>query len=144
MSVRVRYAPSPTGQQHIGGIRTALFNYFFARAGGGTFILRVEDTDRERSTPDALEDLYATLTWLGVEYDEGPGRDGGYGPYVQSERKQIYREKADELVITGKAYPCFCTSERLDALRKEQKAARKNIGYDRHCREISPDEAAAR
>ena len=144
MSVRVRYAPSPTGQQHIGGIRTALFNYFFARAGGGTFILRVEDTDRERSTPEALEDLYSTLAWLGVEYDEGPGKDGGYGPYVQSEREQLYKDKAAELVSTGRAYPCFCTSERLDALREEQKAARKNIGYDRHCREISPDEAAPR
>ena len=77
MSVRVRYAPSPTGQQHIGGIRTALFNYFFARVSGGTFILRVEDTDQERSTPDALDDLYATLEWLGVDYDEGPGKDGG-------------------------------------------------------------------
>jgi len=144
MSVRVRYAPSPTGQQHIGGIRTALFNYFFARAAGGRFILRVEDTDRERSTPGALDDLYSTLEWLGVEYDEGPGKDGAYGPYIQSERKSIYREKAAELVSSGKAYPCFCTSERLDALRKEQKAARKNIGYDRYCREISPDEAAIR
>jgi glutamyl-tRNA synthetase len=144
MSVRVRYAPSPTGQQHIGGIRTALFNYFFARASGGTFILRVEDTDQERSTADALDDLYSTLEWLGVEYDEGPGIDGGYGPYVQSERAEIYRKKAAELVEFGKAYPCFCSSERLDALREKQKADKKNIGYDRHCRGLSTDEAASR
>ncbi len=144
MSVRVRYAPSPTGLQHIGGIRTALFNYFFARANGGKFILRVEDTDRERSTPEALEDLYATLNWLGVDYDEGPGKDGGFGPYVQSEREELYSAKAAELVAAGKAYPCFCTGERLEALREEQKAAKKNIGYDRHCRDIPPQEAAAR
>ncbi len=144
MSVRVRYAPSPTGLQHIGGIRTALFNYFFARANGGTFILRVEDTDRERSSPEALEDLYTTLNWLGIEYDEGPDKDGGVGPYVQSEREALYREKAAELVNSGKAYPCFCSAERLDAVRAEQKAAKKNIGYDRYCRGLSPDEAASR
>lgn len=144
MSVRVRYAPSPTGLQHIGGIRTALFNFFFARANGGTFILRVEDTDRERSTPDALEDLFSTLEWLGIEYDEGPGKDGECGPYVQSERADLYREKAAELVASGRAYPCFCSSERLDMLREGQKAAKKNIGYDRHCREVSPGDAASR
>ena len=144
MNVRVRYAPSPTGRQHIGGIRTALFNYFFARANGGTFILRIEDTDRERSTSEALDDLYSTLEWLGIEYDEGPGKDGGYGPYVQSEREQLYRDKAAELVKAGKAYPCFCSAERLEVLRAEQKSSKKNIGYDRHCRGISPDEAAAR
>jgi len=144
MSVRVRYAPSPTGRQHIGGIRTALFNYFFARANGGTFILRIEDTDRERSTPEALEDLYSTLEWLGIDYDEGPEKDGGCGPYVQSEREQLYKEKAGELVNAGKAYPCFCSAERLDAIREEQKASKKNIGYDRHCRGLSPDEAEER
>lgn len=144
MSVRVRYAPSPTGLQHIGGIRTALFNYFFARANGGSFILRVEDTDQERSTPEALEDLFSTLDWLGVEYDEGPGKEGAVGPYVQSERAALYKEKAAELVASGKAYPCFCSSERLDMLREEQKAAKKNIGYDRHCRELSPGDAASR
>ena len=144
MSVRVRYAPSPTGLQHIGGIRTALFNYFFARANGGSFILRIEDTDRERSTPEALEDLYSTLEWLGINFDEGPGKDGGYGPYVQSEREQLYKEKAAELVSSGKAYPCFCSSERLEVIRKEQKAAKKSIGYDRHCRGLPPDEAEAR
>jgi glutamyl-tRNA synthetase len=144
MSVRVRYAPSPTGLQHIGGIRTALFNYFFARASKGTFILRIEDTDRERSTSEALGDLYATLEWLGIDYDEGPDKDGGYGPYVQSEREALYKEKASELVSAGKAYPCFCSAERLEKVRAEQKAAKKNIGYDRHCRDIPAGDAEAR
>ena len=145
MSVRVRYAPSPTGFQHIGGIRTALFNYFFARSLGGSFILRVEDTDRERSTPEALEDLYSTLEWLGVEWDEGPRRGGPFGPYVQSERRSIYTERAEELIASGSAYRCFCTAERLNALRAEQAAAKSaSVGYDRRCRSIPPAEAASR
>ncbi len=145
MSVRVRYAPSPTGLQHIGGIRTALFNYFFARANGGQFILRVEDTDRERSTSEALDDLYSTLKWLGIDYDEGPDKDGGCGPYIQSEREELYRAKSTELLEKGKAYPCFCTSERLDALRADQqKNPKGHQGYDHHCRSLSPDETASR
>jgi len=145
MSVRVRYAPSPTGLQHIGGVRTALFNYFFARSQGGSFILRVEDTDRERSTEEALQDLFDTLEWLGIDYDEGPGRDGDCGPYVQSERAAIYREKAAELVDAGEAYPCFCSGERLDALRAEQqKNPKGHQGYDRHCRDLTPGEARRR
>ena len=90
--VRVRYAPSPTGLQHIGGVRTALFNYFFARSQGGKFILRIEDTDRERYSDESLDDLYSTLEWLGVKWDEGPVVGGPYGPYVQSERTELYRE----------------------------------------------------
>ena len=113
MSVRVRYAPSPTGLQHIGGIRTALFNYFFARANNGSFILRIEDTEQSRSTEEALDDLYATLNWLGVTWDEGPLVGGDYGPYVQSERSSIYQEYAQKLIDLGKAYKCYCTSERL-------------------------------
>ena len=145
MSVRVRYAPSPTGLQHIGSVRTALFNYFFAKSKNGQFLLRVEDTDRERSTSDALDDLYATLEWLGVSYDEGPGKDGGCGPYVQSEREHLYKEKAEELVKEGKAYPCFCTSERLDALREEQKGKKgSTFGYDRHCRDLDSAEVQKR
>lgn len=145
MSVRVRYAPSPTGLQHIGGIRTALFNYFFARANGGQFILRVEDTDRDRSTPEALEDLYSTLEWLGIDYDEGPDKEGDCGPYVQSEREALYKSKAAELVEAGRGYPCFCTSGRLDALRAEQqKNPKGHQGYDHHCRSLSPDETEAR
>jgi len=144
MSVRVRYAPSPTGLQHIGGARTALFNYFFARANGGNFILRVEDTDRERFNPEALKDLFSCLEWLGIHYDEGPGRDGACGPYVQSERKSLYAEQAEKLLGSDNAYHCFCSAERLDSIRNEQKLAKKSIGYDRHCRKISIDEARSR
>ena len=125
MSVRVRYAPSPTGLQHIGGVRTALFNYFFARSQGGTFILRVEDTDRERYHEEALQDLYDTFEWLGIEWDEGPNKDGGYGPYVQSERFDLYKKYAEQLVESGYAYYCYCSAERLDALREEQKKEKK-------------------
>ena len=143
MSVRVRYAPSPTGLQHIGGIRTALFNYFFARANNGSFILRVEDTDRERSTDESLQDLYDTLKWLGIEWDEGPVVGGEFGPYIQSERSDLYARYAEKLIADGKAYRCFCTSERLDALREEQeKTKSKEKGYDRHCRHLSEEEIA--
>ncbi len=140
MEVRVRYAPSPTGLQHIGGVRTALFNYFFARSEGGTFILRIEDTDRERYNDDALQDLYDTLDWLGIEWDEGPEKGGPYGPYVQSERFGLYREYADKLLESGHAYRCFCTAERLEKLREEQKKEKKSLGYDRHCRNLSKEE----
>lgn len=140
MEVRVRYAPSPTGLQHIGGIRTALFNYFFARSQGGKFILRIEDTDRERYTDEALQDLYDTLEWLGIEWDEGPEKGGPYGPYVQSERFDLYREYAEKLLEDGKAYRCFCTPERLENLREEQKKEKKSLGYDRHCRNLSESE----
>ncbi len=144
MEVRVRYAPSPTGLQHIGGVRTALFNYFFARSQGGRFILRVEDTDRERFHEEALKDLYDTLAWLGIDWDEGPEKGGPYGPYVQSERFDIYRKYADKLLESGHAYRCFCTPERLDALREEQKKdKKKSIGYDRHCRNLSREEIDA-
>ncbi len=144
MEVRVRYAPSPTGLQHIGGIRTALFNYFFARSKGGKFILRVEDTDRERYTEEALQDLYTTLDWLGVKWDEGPEIGGPYGPYIQSERFDLYREYADKLLEDGKAYRCFCTSERLEKLREEQKKGKKSLGYDRHCRNLTQEEVNAK
>ena len=141
MSVRVRYAPSPTGLQHIGGVRTALFNYFFARANKGSFILRIEDTDRERSSDESIQDLYDTLNWLGIEWDEGPVVGGGYGPYIQSERSDLYAKYADQLIADGKAYRCFCTPERLDALRREQNEAKsKEKGYDRHCRNLTDDE----
>ncbi len=143
MSVRVRYAPSPTGLQHIGGVRTALFNYFFARANGGSFILRIEDTDRERSTDESIQDLYDTLEWLGVDWDEGPVVGGDFGPYIQSERSDLYAKYAQKLIDDGKAYRCFCTPERLDQLRKEQDAAKsKEKGYDRHCRNLSDEDVA--
>ena len=140
MEVRVRYAPSPTGLQHIGGVRTALFNYFFARSKGGKFILRIEDTDRERFSEESLNDLYETLEWLGIEWDEGPVKGGPYGPYIQSERSELYREYADKLVGEGKAYYCFCSSERLSDLREVQKKEKKNYGYDRHCRNLSHED----
>lgn len=141
MSVRVRYAPSPTGLQHIGGVRTAIFNYFFARATGGKFILRIEDTDRERFNDESLQDLYDTLNWLGITWDEGPDKDGGYGPYVQSERFEIYREYTEKLLKSGHAYKCFCTEERLEKLREEQKKSKsKEQGYDRHCSNLPKEE----
>ncbi|MCH3907556.1 MAG: glutamate--tRNA ligase [Sphaerochaeta sp.] len=148
MEVRVRYAPSPTGLQHIGGIRTALFNYFFARANGGKFILRIEDTDRERYSDASLQDLYDTLAWLGITWDEGPVVGGPYGPYIQSERTAIYQKYAKMLVDMGKAYYCYCTPERLEALREEQTASHSQYqGYDRHCLHLSQaerDEAIAK
>ncbi len=143
MDVRVRYAPSPTGLQHIGGIRTALFNYFFARSSGGKFILRVEDTDRERYSDESLEDLYSTLDWLGIKWDEGPVVGGPYGPYIQSERFDIYKKYAEQLVKEGKAYYCYCTPERLEALREEQVRTKSEYqGYDRHCANLTEEERA--
>jgi len=144
MQVRVRYAPSPTGLQHIGGIRTALFNYFFARSQKGSFILRIEDTDQERYSTEALDDLYATLEWLGIEYDEGPIKGGPFAPYVQSERFDIYEMYAKKLVEDGKAYYCYCSPERLERVRKEQQEAKSQYqGYDRHCRNLSSEERLA-
>ena len=141
MEVRVRYAPSPTGLQHIGGIRTALFNYFFAKSMGGKFILRIEDTDRERYTEESLQDLYDTLDWLGIKWDEGPVVGGPYGPYVQSERFDIYKEYAEKLVRDGKAYYCYCSPERLERLREEQAASKSQYqGYDRHCANLTEEE----
>lgn len=144
MSVRVRYAPSPTGLQHIGGVRTALFNYFFARSMKGSFILRIEDTDRERYDPRALQDIYETYDWLGIGWDEGPRVGGNFGPYFQSERTGLYREYAEKLIESGRGYYCFCTSERLEKLREEQSSRGEGQGYDRHCRNLEPAEAAAR
>ena len=145
MSVRVRYAPSPTGLQHIGGVRTALFNYFFAKASGGKFILRIEDTDQGRYSDESLQDLYDTLNWLGIKADEGPQDGGDYGPYIQSERVLLYREYAQKLIDEGKAYYCFCDEQRLENLREEQKQNKSSIqGYDRHCRELPPQEVATK
>ena len=140
MKVRVRYAPSPTGFQHIGGVRTALFNYLFARAKGGEFILRIEDTDRERYRQDAMEDIYATFDWLGFHWDEGPDIHGPVDPYVQSERVELYREHARHLVESAHAYPCYCSHERLEELKVDQRRQGAALGYDRRCRELSPQE----
>jgi len=140
MTVRVRYAPSPTGLQHIGGIRTALFNYFFARASGGSFILRLEDTDRTRYSEEAIADLYETFRWLGIHWDEGPDVGGPFAPYIQSERTELYQRYAKQLVETGHGYPCFCSQERLEQMRKEQEESKDSFGYDRHCRNLTPQE----
>lgn len=138
----MRYAPSPTGWQHIGGARTALFNYFFTRVHGGKFILRIEDTDQTRFLPEALDDLYETMDWLGIEWDEGPGREGGFGPYVQSERSALYQKYARQLVESGKAYYCYCTPARLERIRKIQEQNGLPPGYDRHCRNLTEAELA--
>ena len=148
MNIRVRYAPSPTGLQHIGGIRTALFNFLFARSAGGTFILRLEDTDRTRYDPAYEQNLYDTFSWLGIQWDEGPGRGGPFAPYVQSQRTETYRNVAGELLEGGSAYRCFCGTERLEKVRAEREAAKSpETGYDRLCRNItrkeSDDRAAA-
>jgi len=145
MHTRVRYAPSPTGMQHIGGVRTALFNYLFARASGGTFILRVEDTDRTRYATEFEQNLYDTLTWLGIAWDEGGPQGGIHSPYVQSQRLDLYRQHAGNLVDQGRAYYCFCDSDRLERVREEQATAKvSNMGYDRHCRSLSSDEVATK
>ncbi len=142
MMVRVRYAPSPTGLQHIGGVRTALFNYLFARAQGGAFVLRIEDTDQERYSEEALEDIYATFEWLGISWDEGPDRGGPYGPYFQSQRLERYHKAVRSLLDAGKAYECFCSAERLAGLRSE--GARDGVvGYDRRCRNLDDEQRAA-
>lgn len=140
MDVRVRYAPSPTGMQHIGGVRTALFNYLYARSTGGKFILRVEDTDRTRYSREFEQNLYDTLAWLGVDWDEGGNKGGEYGPYVQSERFDLYKKYALELVERGQAYRCFCTEERLEGVRKAQTESKGSLGYDRHCRSLGREE----
>jgi glutamyl-tRNA synthetase len=140
--VRVRFAPSPTGSLHIGGLRTALFNWLFARHSGGKFILRIEDTDQKRYDPDALRSLTEALRWAGLDWDEGPEVGGDYGPYVQSERLEFYQRYAQQLVDEGKAYRCYCTPERLQQVNKEKEARKETPGYDRHCRNLTPEQIA--
>lgn len=141
---RVRFAPSPTGYLHVGGLRTALYNYLFAKKNNGTFVLRIEDTDRNRYVPGAVENLIAALEWCGVTYDEGPQKEGRYGTYIQSERLAIYQSLCKELVEKKKAYYCFCTPERLDALKVEQEKAGQQKKYDKHCIHLSDAEVADR
>jgi glutamyl-tRNA synthetase len=141
--VRVRIAPSPTGPFHAGGARTALYNWLFARHHGGTFIVRIEDTDRTRYSAAAQADILESLRWLQLDWDEGPEVDGPFGPYIQSQRVEIHRHYAQLLLERGYAYKCFCTPERLAALRREQIARREAVGYDRHCRDLPPDEQEA-
>ncbi len=139
--VRVRYAPSPTGIPHVGNIRTALFNWLFARHSGGVFIVRIEDTDVARTVPGALEAILDSLRWLGIDWDEGPEAGGDYGPYFQSQRLELYKKYAAELVSNGHAYYCHCTPERLEKMRQEQMARKEPPGYDRCCRELGLGEA---
>ena len=141
----MRIAPSPTGDPHVGTAYIALFNYVFARKSGGTFLLRIEDTDQERYTAGSEAAIFEALRWLGLTWDEGPDVGGPHGPYRQSERLELYRAQADVLRTTGKAYRCFCTRERLDAVRAQQIAEKRDVlGYDGHCRGVAPDESDRR
>jgi glutamyl-tRNA synthetase len=142
--IRVRFAPSPTGYLHVGGLRTALYNYLFAKHHHGKFILRIEDTDQSRKVEGAVENLIQTLKWAGVEYDEGPDKDGGFGPYIQSQRLPVYITHAKELIQKGHAYYCFCSTERLAEVKNKNKELKLPFSYDRHCRNIAPDEAQRR
>src|SRR5688500_11708158 len=130
MSVRVRFAPSPTGWLHVGGARTAYFNWLFARQRGGVFVIRVEDTDVVRSSAESESGVLDDLRWLGLEWDEGPDRGGPHGPYRQSERLELYRERATALVEARRAYPCYCTDAELEARRQEALAAGRPPHYD--------------
>ncbi|HKM39553.1 MAG TPA: glutamate--tRNA ligase [bacterium] len=135
--IRVRFAPSPTGHLHVGGARTALFNWLLARHTGGTFVLRIEDTDTERSTQASVDQILSSLKWLGLNWDEGPEIGGEYGPYFQSQRLHLYEEKAQELLEKGMAYLCYCTPEELEAEREQARQAGKAPGYSGRCRDLS-------
>ncbi len=141
---RVRFAPSPTGHMHLGSARTALYDYLLAHQTDGQFVLRIEDTDIKRYVPGAEEELMNGLRWLGIDYDEGPDKGGPYGPYRQSERKEIYQEYAHKLIDTDHAFYCFCTPERLARVREEQQKRKEPPHYDGTCRRLSKDEAEAR
>ena len=138
-TVRTRFAPSPTGFMHVGNLRTALYEYLIAKSMGGSFVLRIEDTDQERKVEGAVQVIYNTLQQVGLIHDEGPDIGGEYGPYVQSERKGLYLPYAEQLVKEGKAYYCFCSKERLDSLHSEDGLG----GYDRHCRDLPEEEVKA-
>jgi glutamyl-tRNA synthetase len=140
--VRVRFAPSPTGYPHVGNIRTALFNWLFARRYGGKFIVRIEDTDVTRKVEGAEKGILDSLRWLELDWDEGPDVGGDYGPYYQSQRLKMYKDAAEKLIAQGDAYYCYCSPERLDAMRSEQVKRKQPPGYDRHCRELTPEERA--
>ena len=144
MEVRTRFAPSPTGYMHLGNLRSALYTYLFAKANGGKFILRIEDTDQSRYVPGAVDVIYRTLKSIGMQWDEGPDIGGDFGPYVQSERKNMYLPYAEQLVKAGKAYYCFCTEEELSARREEAQSRGETFKYDKHCLHLSPEEVQRR
>ena len=140
-SIRVRFAPSPTGYLHVGGLRTALYNYLFAKHQNGKIVLRIEDTDRKRFVEGAVENLIETLKWTGVNFDEGPGIGGEFVSYFQSDRLKVYREHTNKLISEGKAYYCFCTPDRLEKLREEQKQQKlPQLKYDKHCLSLNKDQ----
>ena len=146
-TVRTRFAPSPTGRMHVGNLRTALYAYLIAKHENGSFMLRIEDTDQERFVDGALEIIYRTLAKTGLIHDEGPDKDGGYGPYVQSERNAqgIYLKYARQLIEQGDAYYCFCTKERLDSLKSSVGEDSKEIAvYDKHCLHLDKEEVEAK
>jgi glutamyl-tRNA synthetase len=140
--IRLRFAPSPTGPLHIGSARTALFNWLFARHHGGSFILRIEDTDQNRFVPGSLDDIVQGLRWLGLDWDEGPEVGGDFGPYFQSERTDLYHQWGHWLVEHDFAYKCWCEPERLAKIRQQQQKDGKKLGYDRNCRDMTPDQIA--
>jgi nondiscriminating glutamyl-tRNA synthetase len=142
--VRVRFAPSPTGYVHVGSLRTALYNFLFARKNGGKLVLRIEDTDRARLVDGAVENLLHTMKWAGIEFDEGPEQGGDLGPYYQSERLDIYHRHIETLLENGHAYHCFCSAERLEKLREQQAESGEDPKYDGHCRSIPAAEASKR
>src|SRR6516225_5698907 len=142
--VRVRFAPSPTGFLHVGGARTALYNHLHARVTGGVCVLRIEDTDTERSTDESTRAIFDALRWLGLGWDEGPGVGGPYGPYFQAERRPLYADAARRLEEAGHAYPCFCTAEELETRRVERLARGESPGYDGRCRTLTAEQRAAR
>jgi len=142
--VRTRYAPSPTGYPHVGNIRTALFAWLYARHNNGVFILRIEDTDVERSVEGSLENILESMRWLGMDWDEGPETGGNYGPYVQSQRLHLYKDAARRLVENGYAYNCYCSPERLEKLREEQIKRKMPPGYDRCCRNLTAEQRKER
>ena len=140
MEVKVRFAPSPTGYLHVGGLRTALFNYLYAKKVGGKIVLRIEDTDQTRKVKNAVERLLSTFDSLNIQFDEGPVQGGDRGPYYQSERLYIYREYIEILLNNGNAYPCFCSPDRLVEVREQQINAKQIIKYDRHCLKLDFNE----
>ncbi|MDA3839654.1 MAG: glutamate--tRNA ligase [Patescibacteria group bacterium] len=142
-NIRVRFAPSPTGFLHIGSLRTVLFNYVFAKKYKGKFILRIEDTDEKRKVEGSVENLISIFDWLGLDYDEGPNKDGGFGPYTQSERNPIYLKYVEQLLEEKKAYKCFCTAERLQEMREEQQENKRAPRYDGKCRDLNDSEIEA-
>lgn len=144
MTVRTRFAPSPTGYLHIGGLRTALYAWLYARKNNGQFILRIEDTDRNRLVDEASEIIYRTLRDTGLTYDEGPDVGGEFGPYIQSDRQEIYQKYAEELVERGAAYYCFCKKDRLEQMRSEAEKKGQVAKYDKHCLSLSKEEVRAR